>query len=320
MAVVASACAVAPLAAQGPGKPPPLPISADFPFESRYAEVLGSKMHYVEQGEGDAIVFLHGNPTSSYLWRNVIPLLSDQGRCIAVDLIGMGRSDKPDLEYRYVDHRRYLDAFLEQMDLGDSVTLVIHDWGSVLGLDWASRHEDRVLGVAFMEAIVPPAFPMPSIEAMGGPGGLFAGFRDPERGRQLILEQNIFIEQVLPGAVVRPLAEDEMAYYRAPYAEPASRLPTLMWPRELPIGGQPADTVAVVEAVGRWMQQTDTPMLHLWATPGAINNEEVARYLAANVANLQSSFLGVGLHYLQEDHPELIGRTVADWRRRLATR
>ncbi|MEE2775490.1 MAG: haloalkane dehalogenase [Acidobacteriota bacterium] len=307
--------------AQLPPKPGPLEISADFPFESRFVEVLDSKMHYIEVGEGPAVVFLHGNPTSSYLWRNVIPHLADSGRCIAVDLIGMGKSEKPDIDYRYVDHRKYLDVFLDKMQLGDDVTLVIHDWGSVLGFDWASRHEDRVAGVAFMEALVPPAFPMPSIDQMGGPGGLFAAFRDPVQGQQLIIEQNVFVEQVLPGAIVRDLTEAEREAYRAPYVEPASRKPTLLWPRELPIGGDPVDTTRVVGAIGRWMLETETPMLHLWATPGALNGEAVATFFSQNLKNIQSTFLGPGLHFVQEDHPELIGRAVADWRRRLlATR
>ena len=303
--------------AQLPSKPGPLEISADFPYESRFIEVLDSKMHYIEVGEGPAVVFLHGNPTSSYLWRNVIPHVCESARCIAPDLIGMGKSDKPDLDYRFVDHRKYLNVFLDEMDLGSQVTLVIHDWGSVLGFDWAVRHEEDLLGVAFMEAIVPPAFPMPSFDAFGGPGGIFKAFRDPEQGHQLIIEQNTFVEQILPGAVARELTEEERAVYRAPYADPASRKPTLLWPRELPIGGEPVDTTRVVEGIGRWMLATETPMLHLWASPGALNGPEVAAWFVQNLNNVQSSFIGPGLHFVQEDHPELIGRTVADWRRRL---
>lgn len=308
-----------PAGGQLPDKPPPLPIAAELPYRSHYVEVLGSKMHYIDEGEGSPIVFLHGNPTSAYLWRNVIPYLVEGGRCIAVDLIGMGRSDKPELDYRYVDHRKYLEIFLSQLEL-DDVTLVLHDWGTVLGFDWAIRHEDAVLGIAFMEAIVPPAFPLPSFEAMGPAGTLFRSFRDPEEGRRLILEQNLFVEQILPGAVVRELTAEEMDHYRAPYPDPQSRKPTLAWPRELPIGGEPVDTTRVVEAVGRWMTRTDVPMLHIWAKPGAINDEEVARYFVENVKDIQSTFIGRGIHYLQEDHPEVIGRAIADWRRRLLER
>ena len=317
VAALATLAAAVAATAQLPGKPGPLEISPDFPYESRFVEVLDAKMHYVEVGEGPAVVFLHGNPTSSYLWRNIIPFLAPTGRCIAVDLIGMGKSDQPDLDYRYVDHRKYLDAFLQEMQLGDRVTLVVHDWGSVLGFDWAVRHEDRILGVAFMEALVPPAFPMPSIDAMGGAGGLFAGFRTPGRGEELILDQNVFVEMVLPGAIARPLTPAEHDFYRAPYTEREARKPTLVWPRELPIAGEPVDTTRVVEAIGRWMATTDTPMLHLWASPGALNGPEVAAWLADNVRDLQSTFVGPGLHYIQEDHPEIIGRAIADWRRRL---
>jgi len=286
-------------------------ISADFPFESRYVEVLGSRMHYVDEGEGEPILFLHGNPTSSYLWRNVIPFVTDDYRAIAVDLIGMGKSDKPDLEYTYQDHKRYLDAFIEALDLRD-VTLVIHDWGSVLGFDYAVEHDDNVVGIAFMESIIPPAFPRS--QPMGGPLGRFRS----EAGEELILEQNQFVEQILPGSVARGLTEEEMAYYRAPYPTPESRLPTLQWPRELPAAGEPARNVEVVTRIGGWMRETDMPMLFFWARPGALNNEAFAEAMVETVANIQTVFVGEGRHYIQEDQPEMIGRNLADWRRRIA--
>ncbi len=285
-------------------------ISAEFPFESRYVEVLGSRMHYVDEGEGEPILFLHGNPTSSYLWRNIIPFVTDHYRAVAVDLIGMSKSAKPDLDYTYQDHKRYLDAFIEALDLSN-ITLVIHDWGSVLGFDYAVEHVDNVVGIAFMESIVPPAFPRS--EPMGGALGRYRS----DAGEELILEENQFVEQILPGSVIRDLTDEEMAYYRAPYTTPESRLPTLQWPRELPAGGEPARNVEVVTRIGGWMQETDVPMLFFWARPGALNNEAFAEAMVARVANVQTAFVGAGRHFIQEDQPEMIGRTLADWRRRI---
>jgi len=285
-------------------------ISADFPFESHYVEVLGSRMHYVDEGAGEPILFIHGNPTSSYLWRNIIPYVSDDHRAIAVDLIGMGKSDKPDIAYTFQDHSRYVNAFIEALGLRD-VTLVLHDWGSVLGFHYALEHEENVVGIAFMEAIIPPAFPREA--PMGGTLGRFRS----QEGEELVLQQNQFVEGVLPGGVARGLTEAEMEQYRAPYPTPESRLPTLQWPRELPAGGEPARNVAVVERVGEWMRRTEVPMLFLWARPGALNNEAFADAMIERVANVQTSFVGEGRHYIQEDQPEMIGRTLADWRRRL---
>ena len=285
-------------------------ISADFPYESRYVEVLGSRMHYVDEDDGEPILFLHGNPTSSYLWRNIIPFVTGEYRAVAVDLIGMGKSDKPDLEYTYQDHKRYLDAFIDILDLSN-ITLVIHDWGSVLGFHYAMDHEENVAGIAFMEAIVPPAFPR--AEAMSGALGRYRS----AAGEELILEQNQFVERILPGSVVRGLSDEEMEYYRAPYRTPKSRLPTLQWPRELPAAGEPARNVGVGNQIGEWMQETHVPMLFLWARPGALNNEAFARAMVERVEDIQTAFVGEGRHYIQEDQPEIIGRTLADWRRRI---
>jgi haloalkane dehalogenase len=218
-------------------------ISAKFPFDSRFVTVRSSSMHYVESGVGDPIVFLHGNPTSSYLWRNVIPHLSPVGRCIAPDLIGMGRSGKPEIEYRFFDHVRYVEGFLEALGLRD-VTLVIHDWGSALGFDYAMRHPKNIKAIAFLEAIV---LPMPDFQAFpDGMRELFTAFRSPDQGRKLIIDQNVFIERVLPNAILRKLSEEEMNRYREPYLEPKSREPLWRWPNEIPIGGEPADVAAVV--------------------------------------------------------------------------
>src|SRR6266853_78191 len=205
------------------------PISADFPFTLKSVEVHGARMTYGDEGRGDPIVFLHGNPTSSYLWRNIIPYLTGLGRCIAPDLIGMGRSDKPELAYRFVDHARYVDSFLRALDV-DRITFVLHDWGSALGFDWAMSHEGKVRGLAFMEAILGP---MPSWDGFRPEGReTFQDLRTPGVGERMVLEENFFVEQILPKGVLRALTDTEMAYYRAPFAQAAARRPTLAWPRE----------------------------------------------------------------------------------------
>ena len=298
----------APAAAEAP--------SADFPFESHFVEVHGARMHYVEAGDGTPVLFLHGNPTSSYLWRNVIPHVAPVGRAIAVDLIGFGRSDKPALDYTFQDHARYVEGFIDVLDL-DGLVLVVHDWGSALGLDYAARHPERVRGVAFMEAIVPPAFPMESLAGMGPSAELFGKFRDPVEGRRLLIEQNVFIEQLVANATVtRKLGEAELEHYRAPFLDPATREPIYVWPNELPIAGEPARNVAVVERIGQWLRTAPHPKLLLYARPGAILPPFAAEWMIANYENLETVFIGPGRHYVQEDQPEVIGRNVADWMRR----
>lgn len=292
------------------------PISSEFAYEHKAIAVKDSTMAYVDVGEGKPIVLLHGNPTSSYLWRNIIPFLEKRGRVIVPDLIGMGQSGKPDIAYTFADHSAYLDAFLEALDLTD-IAFVLHDWGSGLGFDFASRNEDRVRGIAFMEAILPPVFPMESIEAMGPYADLFRMLRDPEAGSAFALGQNGFVEQILPAAVMRSMSVAEMEAYRAPFATEASRKPTLVWPNQIPIAGEPADVVERVKAYGAWLAQTDLPKLHLYASPGALNPPAVAEHLAESLKNIESIFVGGGIHYIQEDEPEIIGRAVADWLRRL---
>jgi haloalkane dehalogenase len=288
-------------------------IPTDFPYESRFVEVEGSKMHYVEVGSGDPILFLHGQPTSSYLWRNVLPHLAPLGRAIAPDLIGFGRSDKPDIEYRFVDHARYIDGFIEALGL-DRLTFVIHDWGSGLGFHWARRHPERVRGLAFFEAILAP---IPSWDDFPAElRDVFRGFRSPETGRSLLIDQNVFIEKVLPGAVVRGLTEVEMDRYREPFKDPASREPVYRWPNELPIGGEPADVTEIVGAYNAWLQETDVPKLLLHAEPGAITRAPLVEWCKANLKELEVVHVGAGIHYLQEDNPDGIGKAVADWYRR----
>ena len=300
--------------------PPPPPtgpaISAEFPFEGHYVRVKGSSMHYVDEGEGDPILFLHGNPTSSYLWRNIIPYATPHGRAIAVDLIGMGKSDKPDIDYRFATHAVYLEAFIYALDL-TNITLVIHDWGSALGMDFARRNPDRVKGIVFMEAIVPPAVPIPSYEAMGDGGEFFRKVRTPGVGEEMILQGNMFVEVVLPKlGTVRKLTDTERQAYRAPYPTPESRKPTLVWPREVPIAGEPADVLEIVELNGAWLHETSIPKLMFYAEPGAFGTPEVAAYFAENLKNIETNYVGPGYHYIQEDHPHMIGRELADWLRR----
>ena len=284
-------------------------ISAAFPFESKYIEVEGSKIHYVDEGTGDPILFLHGNPTSSYLWRNIIPYAAKVGRAIAPDLIGMGKSDKPDIEYRFFDHVRYIDAFIEQLGL-QNITFVIHDWGSALGFHYASWHEGNTKGLAFMEAILP----MQSWDAFPeGARDLFKSFRTKDVGEDLLINKNVFVENVLPGSVVRTLTGEEMDRYREPYKEEAARKPVWRWPNEIPIDGEPADVWEAAVAYHEWLQRTELPKILFHATPGAIMQAPLVKSLESTLKNLKTVDIGPGVHFLQEDNPHKIGEELAKW-------
>src|SRR5499426_38094 len=296
----------------------PSVISAAFPYQKHRRRVLGSEMAYVEVGEGDPVVLLHGNPTLSYLWRNIIPHLTSLGRCIAPDLIGMGDSDKlpesgPD-SYRFVEHRRYLDALLEALDVHEQVTFVVHDWGSALGFDWANRHREAVKGLAFMEAIVrPQGWDHWDIMNMRR----FLQALRSRGGELMVLQDNFFIEKILPGAILRTLSAEEMAEYRRPFAQPGEgRRPTLTWPREIPIDGDPADVSAIASAYADWLVTSDVPKLFVKAEPGLLvaggANLDFARGLPA-----QTEVTVAGLHFLQEDSPHEIGRAIASWMSKL---
>ena len=280
--------------------------------DKHYVEVLGLRMAYQEAGEGDPIVFLHGNPTSSFLWRDVIPYLTSYGRCLAPDLIGMGDSDKLPAcgpgSYRFVEHRRYLDALLEQLGVFEKVTLVVHDWGSALGFDWANRHRDAVAGIAYMEAIVRPF----TWDEWSEPGrGLFQSFRSPA-GENMILEQNLFVERVLPATVLRTLSDEEMDTYRAPFRTPGEdRRPTLSWPRELPIDGEPSDVVEIVNSYGNWLSTSQIPKLFVNADPGSILIDAQRQWV--RTWPNQDEVTVPGRHFLQEDSAHAIGCAVADW-------
>ena len=294
-------------------------LSAEFPYESKYVEVLGSNIHYIDQGQGDVFLFLHGNPTSSYLWRNVMRYVAPHGRIVAVDNIGFGKSDKPDVDYTFQTHFRYTEAFIDALDLRN-IILVVHDWGSALGLYYAAAHADNVKGVVFMEPIIPPAFPMENIDAFGPAADMFRRFRDPVEGRKDLIDDNLFIEVLLANATItRQMTEEEMDVYRAPFLQPESRYPIFMWPNELPIGGTPARNVRVVERIGEWLRTSDTPKLLQYASPGVIMPPQAAEWAARNFRNIETQFVGYGLHFIQEDNPEAIGRGIVDWYRRLET-
>ncbi|HEB88409.1 MAG TPA: haloalkane dehalogenase [Deltaproteobacteria bacterium] len=289
---------------------PPLSTT---PLPKQKIAVLGHEMAYHERGEGDPIVFLHGNPTSSYLWRNIVPHLEEAGRCIVPDLIGMGDSQKlaesgPDA-YRFVDHRRFLDELLEKLGVRERVTFVIHDWGSALGFDWANRHRDAVRGIAYMEAIVAPIRSWRNWPKAVQP--VFQGFRS-DKGEEMVLENNLFIEGMLPNSILRRLSEEEMNEYRRPFRNPGEdRRPTLTWPREIPIEGEPADVTRIVQDYANWLAGAEIPKLLIRADPGAILRGELLETCRAWPN--QEEICVKGTHFIQEDSPHEIGQGIADW-------
>jgi haloalkane dehalogenase len=283
------------------------------PLVKKTVDVLDARMAYHERGEGAPVLLLHGNPTSSYLWRNVIPELDGCGRLIAPDLIGMGDSAKlpnPDNDtYRFTTHRNYLGAFIDAVvGPAQSVVLVVHDWGSALGFDWANRHRDRVRGIAYMEGIVRPVAGWEEWSAAATP--IFQGFRS-DKGEAMILDRNMFVERVLPGSVLRKLTDAEMAEYRRPYPERQDRWPTLTWPRQIPIAGEPADVVRIAADYSTWMAENELPKLFVNAEPGAILIGAVREFCRG--WKNQSEVTVPGSHFIQEDSGPAIGRAVADW-------
>ena len=278
----------------------------------KHLTVMGKSMAYCEMGEGDPILFLHGNPTSSYLWRNIMPFTADLGRCLAPDLIGMGDSDKLDNpgpeSYRFVEHRAYLDAWIEAVGVTDNVTLVIHDWGSALGFDWARRNADRVKAIAYMEGIVRPVL-WEEWNQQSRP--VFEGFRS-EAGEAMVLRKNVFVEKVLPGSVLRGLTEAEMTVYRRPFMTPGEdRRPTLSWPRQIPMAGEPREVVDIVQEYADWMATNDLPKLFVNAEPGAIL-VGAQREFCRGWKN-QTEVTVRGSHFIQEDSPTEIGEALHAW-------
>ena len=282
------------------------------PLSKQYQTVHGKQMAYHDVGTGDPVVFLHGNPTSSYLWRDIIPHVSGQARCIAPDLIGQGDSDKlddpgPD-SYTFVEHREYLDGLLDQLDLGDNITFVIHDWGSALGFDWANRHRDRVAGIVYMESIVRPVtwdeWPESAV-------GIFQALRSAA-GEEMVLTKNLFVEAILPASIIRKLGPDEMNEYRRPFADPGEdRRPTLTWPRQIPLDGEPADVVEIVQSYADWLSTSEVPKLFINAEPGTILTGP-QREFARTWPN-QTEVTVPGIHFIQEDSADEIGEAIAGW-------
>jgi haloalkane dehalogenase len=287
-------------------------MSGAFKDRKKFKTIHGKRMAYLEEGSGDPIVFLHGNPTSSFLWRNVMPHLEGRGRLIAPDLIGMGDSEKlgesgPE-RYTFVEHRKYLFALLEELGVKENVTLVIHDWGSGLGFHWAHQNQAALKGIAYMEAIVAPvkwdAFPEPM-------KGLFQSLRSP-MGETMVLEKNFFVEKMLPGAIMRPLSDEEMDEYRRPFMEPGEgRRPTLTWPRQIPFDGEPAEVDAIVREYAQWLSSSDVPKLFVNAEPGAILSGG-ARKFCRTWPN-QTEVTVKGSHFIQEDSADEIGQAIANW-------
>ena len=278
--------------------------SAD-PHPRKRVSVLDSEISFADTGGGAPVVFLHGNPTSSYLWRNVIPHVAPLGRCLAPDLIGMGQSGKsPALTYTFADHSRYLDAWFDALGLEREVILVVHDWGSALGFHRFGRYPEQIAGIAYMEAAVQPG----RWSDFGESSGMFQALRSPA-GEQMVLEDNFFVEKLLPAGVLRALSDDEMDRYRAPYRERDARLPTLVWPRQIPIEGEPADVHAIVEQYAASLSRSAVPKLAIFGDPGAILNGR-ARDFCRTWPNQQETTVK-GRHFLQEDSPDEIGQALA---------
>jgi haloalkane dehalogenase len=278
--------------------------SADLHPRKR-AQVLDSEMSYADTGDGDPIVFLHGNPTSSYLWRNIIPQLVEHGRCLAPDLIGMGRSAKsPTRAYRFVDHARYLDAWFESLGLTKNLTLVVHDWGSALGFYRAFRYPEHIKAIAYMEAVALPR----QWSEFGPAEGVFRALRS-DKGEEMVLDENVFVENILPRGIIRTLTEDEMAAYRAPFFQRDARLPTLVWPRQIPVEGEPADVTTIVESYGQWLAGSAIPKLLILGEPGAIITGRT-RTFCESWKNQRAATVK-GRHFLQEDSPVEIGEALA---------
>ena len=287
-------------------------LSETMPYEKKFASINGKQIAYLEEGNGDPIVLLHGNPTSSFLWRNVVPELVNSGRVIVPDLIGQGDSEKlPTSEgpgrYTLDVAYSYVDGLLEAIGANRNVTLVIHDWGSAIGFLWAMRHPDAVKGVAYMEGIVKP---VTWAEWPEGAVGIFKGFRS-EKGEDLILNRNMFIEAVLPTSVIRKLSDAEMDAYRAPHPEADDRQPLLNWPRQIPIEGEPEDVVGLVNEYGAFMASSELPKLFINAEPGSILVGP-QREFCRSWPNQQEVTVK-GLHFIQEDSPLEIGQAVASW-------
>ncbi len=285
-------------------------ISADFPFQSKYVEVLDSNLHYIEEGKGTTFLFIHGNPTSSYLWRNIIPFVSKDNRAIAVDLIGMGKSGKPDISYKMSDHSRYIEAFIKKLAL-KNIVLVLHDWGSFIGLKYAMENETNIKGVVLMEGILRPWESWETIPVVTR--RMFKKFFDPIEGPKVIYDQNFFIEKAMPYLTKRKLSKIEMDHYRKPFLEKSSRKPMLQFPRELPIAGENPENATIINNYNRWVSKTDVSIHILWAKPGSLFRKEFLPMMRKEFPKMTDRCVGKSKHYLQEDLPDEIGNAILEW-------
>jgi haloalkane dehalogenase len=284
-------------------------ISAAFPFESKYIEVMGSKMHYIDEGEGNPILFLHGNPTSSYLWRNVIPYMTKKGRCIALDHIGVGKSDKPDIDYGFIDSYNYLEGFIDKLGL-QNITLILHDWGAMMGFHYANMNRDNIKAITFMEA----AIDVPRYETM--PISIKVALslmRTNFIGGLMVKRGNLFIKKMLPDMIVRKLTTEETAYYAAPYPDAKSRKPLHRWPQDVPIEGKPAFSAERLMAYAKWLKETDIPKLCFYITPGIGFQAPDLQIVQNEFKNTSIIKLGEGSHFVQEDYPHEIGEGISKW-------
>jgi haloalkane dehalogenase len=285
-------------------------ISTEFPFESKYLNVKGSKIHYIDEGEGDPILFLHGNPMSNYLWRNIIPYLTKQGRCIAPDLIGMGKSSKPDINYGFQDSFDYLNSFIEQLGL-KNVTLVLHDWGSGLGFHYANTHQENVKAIVFMEAMydAPTTYDMPASIRIA-----LKMMRTPVLGWFMVQVANVFIKKMIPDMILRKMTKTEMDYYASPYPTIKSRKPLLKWPLDVPFNnGNPKEVAKAVSSWHTWLMDSEIPKLFFYVSPGVAIKKKDVKIIKERMRNLESIDLGEGLHFIQEDYPHEIGNGISKW-------
>jgi haloalkane dehalogenase len=285
-------------------------ISSAFPYQSKYLEVFGSKIHYIDEGEGNPIVFLHGIPTSSYLWRNIIPYLSGSARCIVPDLIGMGKSGKPDIEYRIFDHIRYIEAFINQLNL-KNITFLLHDWGSVIGFDYAMRNKNKVKGLAFLEAHIRPVmdWSMVSLPVQE----LSTILHTPDGGYDVIMNSNYFVNKVLPHGCLRKLSDEEMKHYREPFDTPESCKPLWQYLQDLPLGDGPKDVVELITNYSQQLQKSQIPKLMMYAVPGFITTISTVQWARQHLPNLSLVDIGDALHYAQETNPDTIGMELKNW-------
>lgn len=288
-------------------------ISVKFPYESKYIDIKGSKIHYIDEGEGDPVLFIHGNPTSSYIWRNIIPHLKSNSRCIALDLIGFGKSDKPDIDYGFTDSYAYLEAFIRELGL-KNITIVVQDWGSGLGFHYANLHRENIKGIAFMEAM----YKQVRWEELATPDKFAMKLIRSKFTSWLMLGvANLFVKNFINEWTNRDLSKDELIEYQSPFENLKSRKPVYVFPRDVPVGGSPLHTSNVVDSYHRFLQETKIPKICFYSTPGMLIRKDDANWISENFPNTTMVDIGEGVHYVQEDNPHQIGEELSNWYRRL---